>query len=121
MFVSPGRFERYLDFSSYCQQLYSLSASNSEDAIRSHLISMRRDYFSCPASERIAIMSQVALKRLADHLRSLEEDPGRERPNLELTRPVYEEAYRKLQMKHDLWKKNYKPEISLNALLCLLS
>ena len=30
-------------------------------------------------------------------------------------------VYRKLQMKHDVWKKNYKPEMSLNALLCLLS
>ena len=42
-------------------------------------------------------------------------------PDLGLARPVYEEVYRKLQMKHDVWKKNYRPEMSLNALLCLLS
>ena len=41
--------------------------------------------------------------------------------DLQIILQMNQYIYRKLQMKHDVWKKNYKPEMSLNALLCLLS
>jgi hypothetical protein len=57
---------------------------------------------------------------MGDNLRALDENQAGVRADVEITRPVYEDAYRKLQMKHDAWKKNYKPTMSLNTLLCLL-
>ena len=66
------------------------------------------------------LLSQVSLRQMSDHLRLLSQQKGAP-PNLQLTRPVYEDLYRKLQQKHDVWRKHYKPALSLNAILCLLS
>jgi len=115
-----GRFERYLDFVISLRQLYGLPQSATAAEKRAILAAINAKYFTCPAKERLAVTSQVALKSMADHLADLDKSPAAT-PNAEVTRPVYEDAYRKLQMKHDVWKKNYKPEMSLNALLCLLS
>jgi len=115
-----GRFERYLDLVMALRQLYGLPQSATAAEKRSLLTSIHAKFFACPAKERLAITSQVALKSMADHLAELDKSPVAT-PNAEVTRPVYEDAYRKLQMKHDIWKKNYKPDMSLNALLCLLS
>lgn len=115
-----GRFERYLDFVISLRQLYALPQSATAAEKRAILAAINAKYFTCPAKERLAVTSQVALKSMADHLAELDKSPAAT-PNAEVTRPVYDDAYRKLQMKHDVWKKNYKPEMSLNALLCLLS
>jgi len=43
-------------------------------------------------------------------------------PNLQVTKPIYAEVRRKLQDKHDFWKRGRKPQsTALNAFLCLLS
>ncbi len=56
---------------------------------------------------------------MSSHLEALA--TGGAQPDVLLTRPVFDDAYRKLQQKHDVWKKNYKPPTTLQALLCLLS
>lgn len=109
-----------------CRDIYALpecdSASPDSEEVRRRLLQLQEDFINCPPAQRIAVASQVALKRLGDHLRDLRaSDPKLCAPSVELTRPVYEDTSRKLQQKHDLWKKTYKPAMSLNALLCLLS
>ena len=83
------------------------------------MLEIQAKFFKVKPSEKMAVTSQVALKRLQEHLRNLEQ--GQCQADRELMRTVHEEVYVKLQAKHDIWKKNYRPVMSLNAVLCLLS
>ncbi len=118
-YVLTGRFERYLDFTMSMNAAYALPEEDVA-SVSAKLESIRQDFFACPPSQKLSVVSQVALKRMADHLKTLSEQKSAN-PDLQLTRPVYEDVFRKLQQKHDVWKKNYKPTLSLQALLCLLS
>lgn len=101
------------------QALYNLPQSDEASLVQG-LVIIRSNYFTCPPTQKLSITSQVALKAFSEHLKALEEAKVT-KPDLELSRPVFEDAYRKLQQKHDVFKKNYKPSMNLHALLCLLS
>ena len=117
--IISGRFERYLEFVKVMKQVYALPHSESSQQLRM-LLDIRRDYFACAPAARISVTSQVALRNMSGHLNELFEGKVTV-VNLDLTRAVFEDAYRKLQQKHDVFKKNYKPSMTLQTLLCLLS
>ena len=114
-----GRFERLLDFILVQKRLYALPEGD-VSAQRQLLLDIRSQFFACSPTQRLSVPSQVALKAMASSLTRLMQSAD-EAPDLKITRPVFEDAYMKLQDKHDIWKKNYKPSLSLNAILCLLS
>ncbi len=91
--IKTGRFERNLDFLLSLRDTYALAESEGT-AILEKLDEVRVCFFACPPHQRIAVPSQVALRQMSDHLKVLAERRGQVSPNLQLTRPVYEDVYR---------------------------
>ena len=69
MLSFPGRFERTLNFVLSCDRLYHLpevdSGAPDSAVVRSHLLVIQEEFITCPPAQRVAVVSQVALKKLS--------------------------------------------------------
>ncbi|CAB4056521.1 unnamed protein product [Lepeophtheirus salmonis] len=112
-----GRFERILDLVLFCRKLFDIH-KDSDKELREAMINMNRLFFDCEFSKRVAVPGQSSLRTFKTHCWEMDFRTSTIQPNISLVRPIFEDIYRKLQSKHDYWKRTYRPATTLRAVLC---
>jgi len=112
--------EQWLDFVIICEQVFELPEDENERKINL-MVEIGKKFFGRPPDGyNMALQNQVNRKELIAHCKNLSESVTNE-PDVSLLRDGYEYVYGKLDQKHDLFKKTYKPTTRLAALMCALS
>lgn len=112
--------EQWLDFVIICEQVFELPEDENERKINL-MVEIGKKFFGRPPDGyNMALQNQLNRKELILHCKSLSERVTNE-PDVSLLRDGYEYVYGKLDQKHDLFKKTYKPTTRLAALMCALS
>jgi len=112
--------EQWLDFVIICEQVFELPEHENEQKINL-MVEIGKKFFGRPPDGyNMALQNQLNRKELISHCKNLCERVTNE-PDVSLLRDGYEFVYGKLDQKHDLFKKTYKPITRLAALMCALS
>jgi len=109
------KFEPLLDYLILCLQVFELPESDVDTKVR--LMVEIYNQFLAPKSHNIALASQINRKALIAHCKDLEKKVT-DKPDVSLLREGYNFLFQKIEQKHDLWRKVYKPTTTLAAILC---
>ena len=100
--------EQWLDFVNICEQVFELPEDENETKINLMVEIGERFFGKPPDGYNMAVKNQLNRKELINHCRNLSEKVTSE-PDDTLLRDGYEYAYGKLDQKHDVFRKTYRP------------
>jgi len=112
--------EQWLDFINICEQVFELPEEDTH-LIIDLMVEIGFQFLGKPPDGyNMALQNQLNRKELILHCRALAEKV-RTDPDSSLLRDGYEYVYTKLEQKHDIFRKSYRPTTRLAALMCVLS
>jgi len=111
--------EQWLDFVTICEQVFELPEDESENKIKLMVDIGCKFFAKPPEGYNMAVSNQLNRKELINHCKNLLDGVSKD-PDISLLRDSYEFIYSRLDQKHDLFSKTYKPPTRLAALLCTL-
>jgi len=112
--------EQWLDFVINCEKVFELPEDENEKKINFMVEIGARFLGKPPDGYNMALQNQLNRKELINHCRNLSEGVTNE-PDASLLRDGYEYVCGKLDQKHDVFRKTYRPPTRLAALMCALS
>jgi len=112
--------EQWLDFAINCEKVFELPEDENEKKINFMVEIGAKFLGKPPDGYNMALQNQLNRKELINHCRNLSEGVTNE-PDTSLLRDGYEYVCGKLDQKHDVFRKTYRPPTRLAALMCALS
>ena len=111
-------FEQWLDYVILCKEILALPESELDSKVKLMIQIGEKFLAKPPDGYNLALKSQLNRKELEAHCVSLSQKTPDLKPNSELLKDGYEFIFTKLESKHDIFKKTYKPTTTLAALIC---
>merc|ERR1712106_760489 len=112
--------EQWLDFVNIREQVFELPEDENDTKINLMVEIGGKFFGKPPDGYNMAVKNQLNRKELINHCRNLSEKVTSE-PEDTLLRDGYEYTYGKLDQKHDVFRKTYRPTTRLAAFMCALS
>eukprot|EP00092_Neocalanus_flemingeri_P018118 GFUD01019609.1.p1 GENE.GFUD01019609.1~~GFUD01019609.1.p1 ORF type:complete len:341 (-),score=104.04 GFUD01019609.1:168-1190(-) len=112
--------EQWLDFVMICEQVFELPEGEVDAKIYLMIEIGQKFLGKPPDGYNMAMKNQLNRKELINHCRNLSEKVTCD-PDDSLLRDGYEYVYSKLDQKHDVFRKTYRPTTMLAAVMCVLS
>ena len=111
-------FEQWLDYVILCKEIFALPETETDSKVKLMIRIGDKFLAKPPDGYNLALKSQLNRKELEAHCSSLSQKTPDLKPNSDLLKDGYEFIFTKLESKHDIFKKTYKPTTTLAALLC---
>jgi len=112
--------EQWLDFVRTCEEVFELPEEDKHRTI-DLMVEIGSQYLGKPPDGyNMALQNQLNRKELILHCKALAEKVSTD-PDTSLLRDGYEYVFTKLEQKHDIFRKSYRPTTMLAALVCALS
>ena len=113
-------FEQWLDYVTACEEVYGLPETDTK-AKADLMIKIGEKFLGKPPeSHNIALRNQLNRKELQNHCTNLSEKVPGLSADVSLLKDGYEYIFSKLDQKHVIFKKTFKPPTTTLALLCSL-
>ena len=111
-------FEQWLDYVLICKEVMELPEDDNDQKAKLMIRIGGKFLAKPPDGYNLALKSQLNRKELEAHCAQLKEKVPELKPNSELIKDGFEFIFGKLDSKHDIFKKSYKPTTTLAALIC---
>ena len=112
--------EQWLDFGNICEQVFQLPEDQNDTKINL-MVEIGETFLGKPPDGyNMALQNQLNRRELKNHCKNLSEKVTSGADD-SLLRDGYEYLYGKLDQKHDVFRKIYRPTTRLAALMCTLS
>eukprot|EP00090_Calanus_glacialis_P047098 TRINITY_DN9565_c0_g1_i1.p1 TRINITY_DN9565_c0_g1~~TRINITY_DN9565_c0_g1_i1.p1 ORF type:complete len:258 (-),score=98.07 TRINITY_DN9565_c0_g1_i1:37-810(-) len=112
--------EQWLDFVNISEQVFQLPEDQNDTKINLMVEIGEKFLGKPPDGYNMALQNQLNRRELKNHCKNLSEKVTSEADD-SLLRDGYEYVYGKLDQKHDVFRKTYRPTTRLAALMCTLS
>ena len=112
--------EQWLDFVDICEQVFQLPEDQNDTKINLMVEIGEKFLGKPPDGYNMALQNQLNRRELKSHCKNLSEKVTSYADD-SLLRDGYEYVYGKLDQKHDVFRKTYRPTTRLAAFVCALS
>ena len=112
--------EQWLDFVNISEQVFQLPEDQNDNKINLMVEIGEKFLGKPPDGYNMALQNQHNRREIKNHCKILSEKVTSEADD-SLLRDGYEYVYGKLDQKHDVFRKTYRPTTRLAALMCTLS